>query len=732
VRPGAATSVAGENSLSHPWSMPTAQAAALLRRQSMAWCTAASPHGLVELGAVAPAFPPEFVPRPKLVGRLRGTPNAAVALIVAPPGYGKSSLLSEWAAHDKRPFVWLRIDSAAGSRGVVDSPTELIEPVHGRRGCVVVVDDADLLAPELLREVATAVLDDLPRGSMLALASRTEPELPTGRLRAHRALVEIRMNDLAMTPAEATTLLCQAGFELECDAVKTLVQRTEGWPAALYLAALSLREHPDHPAGVEGFRGDDHLLSEYLRDDVLTALPAELMSFVVRTSVLEELSGPLCDAVLREHGSALTLTTVARASQLLEPLDAAHERYRWHSLFRDSLKCELRRAEPELWSPLHRRASAWYAEHRDGDRAIEHACAAQDPQRAGELLWDNIISYVTQGRSRSVQRWLRTFTADQIAGDSRLALCAAHGCLAMGNVCAAQRWATNAAAAARLEGAGAWTQSMRAGLAVVEATATRAGASAMRQGAERAYELELQDTRWRAVCASLRGIAEYLSGDRAAATVLLEEAIDLGGLAVPSVSALCLAQLATIAMEQSNWELAGELTDRAATMIVERGLDGDATTALAFAASAASRAHEGRVDEAKRDLRSGMNLLATLGDFLPWYSAEARILLAHASLWLADVIGARTLLAQASRFARRTPDAAIFEPWFNNAWSYMYTLAETSLAGPSALTIAELRVLRFLPSHRSFREIAAQLGVSANTVKTQAHAVYRKLGAASR
>ena len=144
------------------------------------------------------------------------------------------------------------------------------------------------------------------------------------------------------------------------------------------------------------------------------------------------------------------------------------------------------------------------------------------------------------------------------------------------------------------------------------------------------------------------------------------------------------------------------------------------------------RAHHGQADEAKRDLRRGIDLLAALGDFIPWYGAEARILLAHASLWLADVVGARTLLAEASRLARRAHGAVIFQQWFDDAWSHMDALAETSLAGPSSLTIAELRVLRFLPSHRSFREIAGQLGVSANTVKTQAHAVYRKLGAASR
>ncbi len=129
---------------------------------------------------------------------------------------------------------------------------------------------------------------------------------------------------------------------------------------------------------------------------------------------------------------------------------------------------------------------------------------------------------------------------------------------------------------------------------------------------------------------------------------------------------------------------------------------------------------------------AGRHLLADLGDFIPWYGAETRILLAHASLRLADIGGARTLLAEASRLARRTQGAVIFQQWFDDAWSYMDTMAETSLTGPSSLTIAELRILRFLPSHRSFREIAAQLGVSANTVKTQAHAVYRKLGAASR
>jgi LuxR family maltose regulon positive regulatory protein len=206
----------------------------------------------------------------------------------------------------------------------------------------------------------------------------------------------------------------------------------------------------------------------------------------------------------------------------------------------------------------------------------------------------------------------------------------------------------------------------------------------------------------------------------------------LSGSRAPALTSLSISQRAMIAIEQEDWERAEELTERARALLEEWGLQGDPLSAFTYAAAAAAQARRRRIDEAKHDLRRGIELLTALGEFTPWYDAQARILLAHASLWLADVVAARALLAEASRFARKTPDAVIFSDWFDRAWGHMDTLTETTLAGPSALTIAELRILRFLPSHRSFREIAAQLGVSANTVKTQAHAVYRKLGVASR
>lgn len=712
-----------------------------------------------------PAFRRGLVPRPGLVQRLTDADHARLALIAAPPGYGKSSLVGEWAQHDQRAFFRIALAGGESDRGesagqavlhafeeagwiepptrsaparlapdeVTEALTQLMRSIEPL-GCsfVLVFEDAHLVGPAALRMVVGACLKDMPAGSTVAVVSRTEPALPIGRLRAHRELVEVRMSDLAMTPAEAASLLRNAGLELDFEEVRALLGRTEGWPAALYLAALSLRDGPDVGASKPRFRGDDYLLAEYLRDDVLYAVPPDLTDFLLRTSVLEELSGPVCDDVLVRRGSARALARLADLSQLLVPLDPAHGRFRWQGLFREALRTELRRLKPELELELQTRASAWYSQRGDTDQAIEHAIAAGDGDRTGEILWANILAYVAQGRNDQVQHWLSGFSPERIAESPSLALCAAHSALSAGDVAGAQRWTLATAAALERVSRPGRDRTLSTGLAVIEALVARPDLSQMRAKVVRAHEGAADDSQWRPVLCLLRGVVEHLTGERAAARSLLEEGVELGAAVAPAVAGMCLAVDAMIAIELQDWGLAAELSDRARAMIDERGLSDDPLSALVFAASAAARAHDGRSDEAKRDLRTGVDHLTSLGDFIAWYGAEARILLGHASLWLADIVGARTLLAEASRLARRTPDAVIFERWFDEAWAYMDTLAEASLRGPSALTIAELRILRFLPSHRSFREIALQLGVSANTVKTQAHAVYRKLGAASR
>ncbi len=699
--------------------------------------------------------------RTALVRRLSDA-NAVLAVLIAPPGYGKSTLLAQWTEHDERPAAWITFDERTGrdraaairsilaalaDAGLLDdavSPTDAADDPTGafvtalhdladaRRDFILVLDDVHLATGPILREVVDAVIAVGGERTVVALASRAEPPLPLARLRAGRALVEVGTADLAMAPAEASVLLHRAGLDADFETVQTIVQHTEGWPGGLYLAASVLRGRLDGDGEEPALRGDEHVIASYFQEEVLSALAPELREFATRTSVLDELSGPICDAVLEQRGSAKLLAELERSTPLLHPLDPAHDRYRWHRLLRQTLNTELRRADPELARVLHRRASCCYQALGDTDRSIEHAVRAHDPVRTGELLWQNIISYLTRGRQELVRSWLSHFNTEELRAHAPLALCAAHSYLAGGSAIEARHWAV-AGVAALGRDRDAWDQPDAVpGLLGIKAMIERAGIDGMGEAAAQAYDSEPQDSPWRPIWLFVRGTALHLVGDRAAAVPLLERGADLSAAAEPTITALCLAQAAMIAMEERDWETAAELTDRSRQVTEERGLAGYPISALAFAAAAAVRAHHGRVDEAKQDLRTGIDLLASLGDFIPWYGAETRILLGHASLWLADVVGARTLLAEASRLARRTPQAMIFGRWFDDAWSYMDSLAETSLAGPSSLTIAELRILRFLPSHRSFREIAAQLGVSANTVKTQAHAVYRKLGAASR
>ena len=708
--------------------MPTAEIAQRQPRRSRPKPrTTAAVRALPGARVTGAVFQRGLVRRPRLVDRLIAARDVTLATIVAPAGYGKSSLLAEWSERDRRRFVWLAPDD----RGELPS-TLLASEQAQHRGLVVVIDDAHTVSPAGLRATVSRFMNDHQNGSMVAVASRTEPELPIGRLRAHRALIEVRMRDLAMTPAEAAVLLRRAGMELGFEAVQALVRDTEGWPAALYLAALSLRDNPDPDSSTSGFRGDDHLLTEFLYDDVLSTLPADLTSFLMRSAVLEELSGPVCDAVLEEHGSAVALARLEKLSQLLVPLDRAHDTYRWQRLFAGALRAELRRSEPEAEPRLQLRASSWYASRGEIDRAIEHAVAASDVERAGDLLWEHILAYVARGRTALVERWLAEFSDEQIAAYPPLALSAAHCALSVGKAGHAHHWAAAAATALKREHPRHLLRSLRTGLAVIEIVMSRSGAGEMRDAAARALETELDDSPWRPVLCLLRGVAEHLLGRREDASAWLERGAELGDATAPSVASLCLAVNAMVAVERGDWETAGELVDHADQLLRTSGFAEYPLSALVFAASAAVRAHQGRVDEAKREVRRGVELLGPPSEYMPWYGAEARILLAHASLRLADLVRARSLLAEASRLARKTPDAVIFARWFDEAWGHMDSLAESSLAGPSSLTIAELRILRFLPSHRSFREIATQLGVSANTVKTQAHSVYRKLGVASR
>src|SRR4051794_2098989 len=707
-----------------------------------------------------PPFRPGLVARQRLVSRLAGR-DAPLALVVGPAGYGKTTALAEWAEQDERPFAWITLDSgdddparllasiafaldeiepvgrdifaALSGRPAVDSGVlcrRLARSVAGRRRpFVLVLDDAHLVRSGPAFAVLETLVDHVPPGSQLALASRTEPELlPVGRLRAHRRLVELRPRDLAMTRGEAAILL--RGLGLASGDVDVLVERTEGWPAGLYLAALSVRDQPDRDRALARFAGDDRLVADYLRDELLAGLSRDRVRFLTRTSVLEDLSGPVCDAVLARLGSGGTLRELARSNAMVVPLDRADGRYRYHGLFADMLRAELRRLEPEREMEVHQRASAWHARSGDVERAIHHAIAAADVRMAGDLLWEVAGDYVLSGRHRSIRRWLDRFPSEQIAGHAPLALTAATSELATGDRDLLEHWC--AAAEHGLAAAETGSTTDAAVAMLMRAVVARDGVARLGRDAGVASERLGRDAPWQGLCALLEGVALHLTGDRAGARLQLEEGARRAAVAAPAVQVLCLAQLGVLGLEEDDADTAQMAMSRARGQIERARLANYPTCALVFAASALERAQRGRVDEARDDMRDGLRLLASLSDFTPWYEAEARVLLARAALRLSDVARARTLLAEASRIARHAPDAVVLSDWLAAAWARADAFAAGAVRGPSSLTTAELRVLRLLPTHLSFREIAGSLHVSANTIKTQAHAVYRKLDASSR
>ena len=364
-----------------------------------------------------PPVRPGTVARPFLIERLRGGDRHPIVSVVAPPGYGKTTLLAQWAERNGQAFAWVSVDEADNDPKVllsyVAEALDAVEPLGERvfdalaspgssvPGSVVprlgsafssmtspvalVLDDVHLLRNLECRSALSVLADHVPPGSRLALAGRSAPPLRIARLRAEGRLLEIGPGDLSLTAEEASSLLHNVRLALGPDEVAELHRRTEGWPVALYLAALCLREGSSFDRAAVSFGGDDRLVSDYLESEFFARISPQHRAFLTRTAVLERMCGPLCDATLERPESAATLAALARSNLLLVPLDRSGEWYRYHRLFRDMLLAELRRREPDLIPVLHRRAAQWYEHNGGPGEALEHRMQAGDTEAVADL-----------------------------------------------------------------------------------------------------------------------------------------------------------------------------------------------------------------------------------------------------------------------------------------------------------------------------------------------------------
>jgi LuxR family maltose regulon positive regulatory protein len=380
------------------------------------------PNPLLETKLYAPARRPGVVPRSRLTEQLDRGARSKLTLISAPAGFGKTTLLADWvtaARVDRRSVAWLSLDpgdnesnsfwsyvmAALGTaapgvgertRSLLDAPetpTEVVlTTLLNELGAVpedslLVLDDYHVIdAPEIQEEVAF-VLDHLPPQMHLMIATRADPALPLARLRVRSELVEIRAADLRFTADEAAAYLNDSmGLNLTSRDVEALEGRTEGWIAALQLAALSIKGRTDVADFIAGFAGDDRYIVDYLAEEVLRLQPERVRSFLLETSILDRLTGALCDAVTARDGGKAMLDVLDRANLFLVQLDDQRLWYRYHHLFADVLQARLLDEQPGQVSELHRRASDWYEQNGERDEAIRHALAAEDFERAADLV----------------------------------------------------------------------------------------------------------------------------------------------------------------------------------------------------------------------------------------------------------------------------------------------------------------------------------------------------------
>jgi LuxR family maltose regulon positive regulatory protein len=673
-----------------------------------------------ELGLADPPRLRASVRRSRLVTTLSRSTAPLVALL-APAGYGKTTLLWEWCAHDPRPFAWVAIDRRHDDQAFLLRAIGRALDGVGGGPLVLVLDDAHLLRSAAARETIAMLAKRPPEGTTVALASRTDHPLPLARLRAHDLVTELRTRELALSRSEAAALLRGTGLQLGRDLLDAVVRRAEGWAALLALAARTLAEEADDARAVARFSGEDRLIAEFVRDEILDGLAPELRRFAVRTSVLDVVTAPLCDELLGRSDSAAALASLQDAGFPLVALDRTGRRFRHHRLLGDALRAELR-LEPQVETRLHHRASASHERAGNRAQALHHALAAGEITHAGELVYGGIAGAVAQGSTAVLEHWLTRFTDTQLAEDARLALTAAGLQLAWGAGDVAEHWARAAWCTAD-------TRELAAGVAVLRAALGMDGLTRARQDADAAAALLAPDHPGHAVCMLLRGAAAQLGGAREEARTELGDGARRAAVAAPQLQALCLAQLALLELDEGDPEGASRLAARARSQVARHGLQRYPTSALVLAVAALVGAHDGRVDQPTEDLHAAAALVERLTDVAPWYVAETQLVLGRAALRLSNVNFARARLAEARRRVGRMTDVPELEAWLGAAEA---DLRDFESVVHAALTPAELRVLQLLPTYQSFRQIGERTRVSANTVKTQANSIYRKLGVRSR
>ena len=758
------------------------QAPSLSRRQvvSQASQSNAEPQGSVagdgvRQGAGQPILvgtklhPPSVreltIPRERLLERLRSGSDRSLTLVACPAGFGKTTLLAAWreAEAARKPVAWLTLDE--GDNDPVVLWTHAIEALRRASPAVassvaahtVVAPVVNVVLPRLVNELdgqgeITLILDDFHRLSsvparasvrwfvdhappefQLVLATRTEPAFPVAALRAHGELLELRAGDLRFTCEEADAFLNgRLGLGLMPEDVEALMEKTEGWPAGLYLAALSLEHAADRHALVRRFGGSSRHVVDFLVTEVLEAHDPPAQALMLRTSVLERLSGPLCDAVLEQEGSAAMLDALSRSNLFLVPLDDEGGWYRFHHLFAQLLRVELERREPGLAPALHRRAYCWHRDHGTTGEAIQHAIAAGAYAEAAQLIQRHWISHANSCRYDTVLAWLRRLPDEILDGDVHLLLIQAW---VLSLSARREEAALVIAAVERLGdlgdlGAGPLPDGFSSGeasLTMLRACFPWGDTGAQLDNGRRAAELEGPGSPWRPLACWAVGTGLYFRGEPDEADRWFAESAALAPASRQWLAGeASLAYRSWIAGDRGHLDEQRVLAETAADFVPEHGTGKVIGVApLALGVSLAAR---GRPEQALPLIERGVALSRTFGQ--PIQLANALLSQAPVLRALGEHTRAADAIAEARSILGSCPDPGILAGRL--AALGRPPQIRPVRSGDQELTQQELRVLKLLHGDLSQRDIGRELYVSHSTVHSHVRAIYRKLAVSTR
>ncbi|TAK68298.1 MAG: hypothetical protein EPO13_12180 [Actinomycetota bacterium] len=671
-----------------------------------------------------------------------------IVSVVAAPGYGKSTAVAQWVARLDRPHAWVTLvaddddpatllswvaaalagEAATGAPGRL-SPRRVARTLRQLDPVVLVLDDAHVLHDTATLGVLDVLIAGLGPASQLVLVGRSEvPSL--GRLRLQHGVADVLADDLALTEAEGQAVLSYAGVTAGPQDVRTLLERTEGWPAAFYLAATAARRGGGF-FDATAVNGDNRVLASYLHAEVMATFDTELVAFLRRSSVLRRMSGPLCDAVLQRSGSGDLLERLCTANLLVLPMDADRQWYRYHPLLRGLLLAELERDDPAALPQLRARAARWTHEHGDPLVALDYAWEAGEDDVAAALVLALGQPLWAAGKAVTAQRWFdRLASRGVVERRPELAAMWAYLLTLNGRAAEADRWADRALAATsdRVLPDGS---TLAAWQALVRSLLCRDGPAAMLDDAQEALRRLGGTSPLQATALLQGGIAALLAGADQQAAEAFADAAELGAERNAVVARqVAIAELGLLAVEGRDWPAARQHRDLAVALTREGRLEAYPTSASVHALDARVARHDGDVEAYRAAVGVLAELRPQLTHSLPHLSVQVRLVVAEGMIAAGERIPAAVLLDEADAVLRRRPDVGVLA---ERATALRVQLAD-GLQNPALtmLTAAEVRLLPLLPTHLSFRAIGERLYLSPHTIKSQALSTYRKLGVSSR